>query len=225
MPFQALRPIYERILGSEEEITNEDSGKKEANIWHNVYHSKAIHWICSICLLLLLVAQSLYYTYYTGLRRVGTYESGFATEFGPLHSAIDLVEVQFTGTLAYTESGHLYIDIGEDGVKYFGKPSPEIDHAWHNLLGTTWNFYISEEEAEALPRSSKKYQEYHLGRIGPDVFHTLHCLNEVRKVLDSEYYFNTTLKGLTRQERVHIVTGLDGAQDVRVHQVQTDFQQ
>jgi hypothetical protein len=54
---------------------------------------------------------------------------------GPLHSAIDIVEVQFSGTLAYTETGHLYIDIGEDGVRYFGNPSPEVDQAWRNLIG------------------------------------------------------------------------------------------
>lgn len=40
--------------------------------------------------------------------------------------------------------------------------------------------------------------------MGPDVLHTLHCVNEVRKVLDSEYYFNVTLKELKRVKRLHI---------------------
>jgi hypothetical protein len=54
---------------------------------------------------------------------------------GPSRSAIDIVKLQFGGTLSYTETGHLYIDLGEDGIKYFGLPSPEVDKAWDDLIG------------------------------------------------------------------------------------------
>lgn len=56
--------------------------------------------------------------------------------------------------------------------------------------------------------------------LRPDVLHTLHCVvsrvlrhdsyytnrkkNEIRKVIDSEHYFNTTIKELTRGKRLHI---------------------
>jgi hypothetical protein len=54
---------------------------------------------------------------------------------GPTRSTIEVIEVGFTGNLEYTESGHLYIDLGEDGVRYFGEPSPEVDQAWDDLIG------------------------------------------------------------------------------------------
>ncbi|RFU34902.1 hypothetical protein B7463_g1498, partial [Scytalidium lignicola] len=68
----------------------------------------------TFCLFFLLVAQSLYYS---GPQRSSTYETGFASDFRPATPTIDIVEVAFTGNLAYTDTGHLYIDLGKDGVR------------------------------------------------------------------------------------------------------------
>ena len=35
----------------------------------------------------------------------------------------------------YTDTGHLYIDLGNNSERYVGKPSPEVDQAWEDLLG------------------------------------------------------------------------------------------
>ena len=40
--------------------------------------------------------------------------------------------------------------------------------------------------------------------MGPDVLHTLHCLNAVRKLLDSPYYYNHTFDQHNRARRIHI---------------------
>ncbi|KAH8805152.1 hypothetical protein F5884DRAFT_754725 [Xylogone sp. PMI_703] len=181
MPFQAHRPICERILGSEDETVNEEV-EKSARTFGTSSHS-----------ITLITAN---------YERLARMKVASPPEFSPLHSSIDLVEVQFSGTLAYTEADHLYMDIGEDGVRHFGEPSPEIDQAWRDLPG----------KRDALPRGSK-YQDYP-GRVGyvraedilvtlaktasrPDLFHTLHCINEVRKIPDGEYLRISPLWPLT----------------------------
>jgi len=137
---------YQQIRGSEEELLRQWQNRNKNSSYSR--KPNAVPWICSVICLLLLGVQLLYYT---RLQRHGTYETGFATEFGELSvkgqiiiyliilgpsiSTINLVEVEFSGTLAYTETGHLYIDLGRDGVRYFGEPGPEVDQAWQALIG------------------------------------------------------------------------------------------
>lgn len=51
-----------------------------------------------------------------------------------LREIVDVIPTQFTGTLRYKNGEHLYIDLGTNGVQYFGGPSEDIDHAWNDLL-------------------------------------------------------------------------------------------
>ncbi|KAK0388811.1 hypothetical protein NLU13_5054 [Sarocladium strictum] len=73
----------------------------------------------------------------------------------------------------------IYPDAIRHTTKYMGRPSPELDEAW-------------EPFADELPDEPG----YHAVML--DIFHSLHCLNEVRKSLNPEYYgapserFNTT---------------------------------
>lgn len=53
----------------------------------------------------------------------------------PFHESIEVKPVQFSGTLRYTDEGHLYIDLGPGGIRYFGVPGPEVDAAWEELIG------------------------------------------------------------------------------------------
>ena len=72
---------YRRIGASQDELLGEAQDGNEKG-WRDSRNSKSLPWICStICLFFLLGAQSLYYA---GFRRCGTYETGFATEFGEL---------------------------------------------------------------------------------------------------------------------------------------------
>lgn len=43
----------------------------------------------------------------------------------------------FSGTLAYTDTGRLYATTGPDGIRYVGKPTPDVDRAWEELIGGT----------------------------------------------------------------------------------------
>lgn len=54
----------------------------------------------------------------------------------PTKASIELQEVMFTNALQYNETSKEYYrehDPGEE--QYVGKPSPEIDEAWEELLG------------------------------------------------------------------------------------------
>ncbi|CAI6335836.1 unnamed protein product [Periconia digitata] len=115
-----------------------------------------------------------------------SFETGFHTEIGKLHPIVKLAPTKFTGTLKY-KGEHLYIDLGPNGTQYFGKPSPEIDAAWDTLVEGIGN-------EDVWPGDI----------ISPDVLHTLHCLNAVRKLLDSPYYYKKPMEAHNRARRIHI---------------------
>lgn len=61
--------------------------------------------------------------------------------------------VKFTGTLRYKDGEHLYIDLGPNGVQYFGSPSNLIDDAWQELLiGLSKLFATIDSGSETLMR-------------------------------------------------------------------------
>jgi len=77
MPLDSMPPLeYQQVSSSEEKLLGESrDGNEESD---EVPKSKSLPWICStICLLFILVAQSIY----TAFRRSNTYEIGFATDF------------------------------------------------------------------------------------------------------------------------------------------------
>ncbi|EXJ76121.1 uncharacterized protein A1O5_00629 [Cladophialophora psammophila CBS 110553] len=122
----------------------------------------------------------------------------------PAKSTIATKRTKFSGTMKYTDGGHLYMDMSPENVRYFGEPSPEVDQAWAELIGPAMQFSMSREEADAL--AVKSYEHPKDGfLVTPDVLHTLHCVNHVRKIIDSEYYFKVPLHGLPRKQRVHTV--------------------
>jgi hypothetical protein len=75
---------------------------------------------------------------------------------------------------------------------YFGRPSPDIDAAWAELLQYEYPALTPEEislnpflsydmEKDKHPVTGKHH-------FALDVFHNLHCLNAVRMELDKDYY-------------------------------------
>lgn len=119
-------------------------------------------------------------------------ESGaqvYRTDFAEARGAIDLEEVEFTGTALFDDDdGHAYVKPQE--VSYVGKPSKEIDNAWHNLIDRRYT-WITDEEAEAAwgPNYTQYWRKPGFGyRAGFDVLHTLHCVDVLRKVIYKDHY-------------------------------------
>jgi len=49
-------------------------------------------------------------------------------------SHIKLEVIKFSGGLKYDDDGRLYRNVDSSQVDYVGKPSPEMDKAWHSLV-------------------------------------------------------------------------------------------
>ncbi|KAH8894719.1 hypothetical protein GQ53DRAFT_821074 [Thozetella sp. PMI_491] len=74
---------------------------------------------------------------------------------------------------------------------FFGEHGDAVDHTWHELA-FPFAFEVSEEEATLL-WGEDKYKQYldpptQTYRAGLDVFHSLHCIDWIRRALDLEYY-------------------------------------
>ncbi|KAK2595877.1 hypothetical protein N8I77_013669 [Diaporthe amygdali] len=119
----------------------------------------------------------------------GGYEQGWPTDFVSIRGHIETERRTFTGAPAIRRNGTVYVP-HQDSVRYVGAPSPEIDHAWEQLVGGRY-FLITEEEAKATWGTDYRdyWSEARGGYVlGLDVFHTLHCLNQIRQKLNPEYY-------------------------------------
>ena len=80
MPSLKYQPIISSEKDHDEEEQVSQSGTHQDE--RGCFNIKLLPWIFStICLFILLAAQSLYYSYF---RPISTYESGFATEFSEL---------------------------------------------------------------------------------------------------------------------------------------------
>ncbi|KAH8805171.1 hypothetical protein F5884DRAFT_798588 [Xylogone sp. PMI_703] len=116
-------------------------------------------------------------------------EAGFPTDYKPVLPEVDIEEVLFTGGPAFDENGDMYIP-NPARIKYIGDPNEEIDQAWDELIKGRY-FKITEQEAKEA--FGEKYNETWYEKAGAyvaglDMFHTLHCLDQLRRVLYPDYY-------------------------------------
>ncbi|KAE9375973.1 hypothetical protein N431DRAFT_404073 [Stipitochalara longipes BDJ] len=93
---------------------------------------------------------------------------------------------------------------------YRADPSPEVDEAWHRIANTN-TIVLSTEDVEKLGFNSSRTARYppelgfgldaHIGRI--DVFHQLHCLNEIRKDVNFDHYFGHKYGNRSNVPEIH----------------------
>ncbi|KAK5994229.1 hypothetical protein PT974_07672 [Cladobotryum mycophilum] len=187
---------YEKIqqLGDNESVTA--SEKRCKRFLYSAILS-CYPWMISTFILAIIVVSGI------ASSQTNKCTRSFSTEFEPLRELVEWKEVTFGGTLRYTELGHLYMDNGPDGIEYFGPPSPEIDRAWKDLIGGEYLIEISPEEVGIIEGKSDEHPVAGY-RMIPDFIHSLHCVNHVRMILDSEHYFNASLSNLRRIDRIHI---------------------
>ncbi|CEJ55178.1 hypothetical protein PMG11_01449 [Penicillium brasilianum] len=118
--------------------------------------------------------------------RIATYERGFSTDLDALKSQIQLHQVRFTGGLELNETGKLHRIIDPRQPQYVGPPAPEIDAAWDELM-LALDLDLPLKESEDV-RWTMKGEENDKYRVSLDMYHSLHCLNAIRRALDSDYY-------------------------------------
>ncbi|KAK4443389.1 hypothetical protein QBC34DRAFT_311174 [Podospora aff. communis PSN243] len=123
---------------------------------------------------------------------LGTFASGYATDFITARKQIHVTQTRFTGGPAFDDKGKIYVP-NPSPKMFVGDPiaHPEIDRNWDNL---TWGRYVlvTKEEAIATWGEENAWQYWDKQRggyvTGFDMFHTLHCLNNLRKALNPSYY-------------------------------------
>jgi len=179
--------------------------------WHRVH----LNWVPCVLLICFLSIASftsgyLLSHFINAQSQVGTYENGFKTDF-PLPVHVPLQDVLFTGSPQFFKNGTSWrpkVDRNApwpENETYFGPPSDEIDAAWDKLL---MPIEMTLSEGEAKAQWGDRYTDYWREGQGIhavlDVFHTLHCLNFVRKAFYLDRYPYTPLHG-----EVHLEHCLD----------------
>ncbi|TKA78085.1 hypothetical protein B0A55_03276 [Friedmanniomyces simplex] len=183
------------------------------------YHSPA--WLfCAVGLLCLVVIQNAVFF----LESCG-YESGFKTELAYLKPSIKLHRTRFTGAIRATADGNgLHVPepaLDAHGRRFTGPPSPAVDAAWHDLIYGRYvpftpseiNVLNTDTGVPPLLPLSLTNQSGTDGQVlvpregyygGPDMLHSLHCLNGLRKHLRLDYYGASMPTLPTEYERMHI---------------------
>ncbi|GME27682.1 aquaglyceroporin like other eukaryote [Neofusicoccum parvum] len=133
---------------------------------------------------------------------MGTYETGFATENVVLsESLIKIEQRKFTGGVEFTEDGELFLIDAPGERVYVGEPNGDVDEAWRNILDGRY-FSLTEDEAKSLwGEDYEVYRDQAVGGFtgGFDMFHSLHCLNQLRMALHRDYYPETPHHNMTHQ--------------------------
>ncbi|KAL9624357.1 MAG: hypothetical protein Q9160_001319 [Pyrenula sp. 1 TL-2023] len=152
-------------------------------------------WILSAVLFILLGVSWVFQ--FSSKSGGASFEHGFNTELIPAKPHIQLHKVRYRGTPIFDENGDEYVQYLPGETKYVGEPSDEIDEAWNQLTKRRF-FLLSEEEARIQfgPKYKRYWNEGWGGYAASlDMFHTLHCLDHIRKSLYPEHYHQKSLHG------------------------------
>jgi hypothetical protein len=124
------------------------------------------------------------------------FSTGFSTEFNPIKPYIKEKPLKFYGGPRWYKNGTGYHVHSPNEPTYVGPPDEEMDKAWDTLLKNRY-FTVTEEEAEMTfgkPHGVYNHTNGDGYLVGLDVLHTLHCVNQLRKALDKDYYYNKQTK-------------------------------
>jgi len=115
-----------------------------------------------------------------------------------MKQSIRLHRKRFSGATRAHPNGTLYHVFASGEPRYVGLPSPDIDDAWDTLLGNRYIRFLDPKVTalntdRGLPDLSPIFSNASgddSGRSygGPDMLHSLHCLNIMRKQIDIDYY-------------------------------------
>ncbi|KAL9053253.1 MAG: hypothetical protein Q9206_004002 [Seirophora lacunosa] len=194
---------FSKITGDEPEYTQlekahlmEDAGSEADTSLHRRNARVArlgtqVPWALSAVLLVLLGASWAFK--WSSQCGASSFERGFDTELEPAKPHIQMQKVRYRGTPIFGDDGEEYVEYLPGEKRYVGEPSDEIDEAWNEL--TKRRFFLL-SETEAKTQFGSKYTRYwNEGWGGLDIFHTLHCLDHIRKSLYPDHYHQSSLHG------------------------------
>ncbi|CZR69056.1 uncharacterized protein PAC_18957 [Phialocephala subalpina] len=101
--------------------------------------------------------------------------------------AISQTTVTFSSSLDFVDKEHIYRIFDPARPEYVGNEAEEIDRNWDALILPA-DIYISDEEARGVGGNLSRSHETGKFKIELEVFHSLHCLNMLRKRIYSDLY-------------------------------------
>ncbi|KAJ3737768.1 hypothetical protein DFJ43DRAFT_23524 [Lentinula guzmanii] len=127
---------------------------------------------------------------------LGRYWHNSRIQCSPLGSPLRLVYSPAQEAIEYNLLKFAF-GFGDDITPYQGVPSPQVDAAWSALYPYPAAAVPKSEAAKMANKTSPIPGDETNYMVIPEVFHTLHCLNTIRKALHPEYY-NFTASELDR---------------------------
>ncbi len=93
---------------------------------------------------------------------------------------------RYTGKLKFDEESKRVVRVLDSEIEYFGEPSDEIEEAWETMLRYEFPMLYADEVPDDLD-DANRLEDKHF-HFEPDLFHNLHCLNEIRKEVSKTLY-------------------------------------
>jgi hypothetical protein len=132
--------LYRPVHGEDTDSTSHVSEFIEPRTYQKSYLHLVAPWIASTISLVLVSGYLLFQQHGSASSAcLASFSPAFRTDLRDSHPYIIQEERAFTGGLLFNETlGMVYRDIDPSQPQYFGLPTPDIDHAWDDLLrGTT----------------------------------------------------------------------------------------
>ncbi|KAF2770278.1 hypothetical protein EJ03DRAFT_78186 [Teratosphaeria nubilosa] len=176
--------------------------------------SSPIWLISTLVLLTIIIAQNILATHYA------SYEHGFSTDISALKPALKMQKTRFKSAIRDLPNATMHVPepaLDSNGRHFTGPPSDEIDAAWDDLISGRYERFTDSEVAwlnsdaglAAVVPIDEPQAEWMRGEAGvyggPDMLHSLHCLNGLRKHFDYDYYAERKmLMAGDQAERMHV---------------------
>ncbi|CAI7582533.1 unnamed protein product [Penicillium palitans] len=87
------------------------------------------------------------------LTRHGSFETGYPSELVTKRmwqalatNAIQVSQIKFTGGIKFDDNGSMYRDATAPGPSYVGPPSPQLDAAWDQMIGTRYLAFTEKQK-------------------------------------------------------------------------------
>ncbi|KAH9823748.1 Dimethylamine methyltransferase MtbB1 [Teratosphaeria destructans] len=176
--------------------------------------SSPIWLISTLILLTIVITQNILATHYA------SYNHGFSTDISALKPALKMQKTRFKSAIRDLPNATMHVPepaLDSKARQFTGPPSDEIDAAWDDLIHGRYERFTDSEVAwlnadaglAAVVPIDEPQAEWMRGEAGvyggPDMLHSLHCLNGLRKHFDYDYYAerNMLMAG-DQAERMHV---------------------
>ncbi|KAJ5509057.1 hypothetical protein N7527_011200 [Penicillium freii] len=208
--FQIKSQNYDPVADEEESTFTDEKGLNTKPLGSNY---RSLPWCITTFLFAGLAA--LFFVRNLQLTRHGSFETGYPSELvakkmwqALASNAIQVSQIKFTGGIKFHDDGSMYRDATAPGPSYVGPPSPQLDAAWDQMIGTRY-LAFTEKQKGSFHVEMDHSDKDGLYRAGPDVMHSLHCVDKLRRTIDGYLYQVSEVVDESPQNVMHLEHCID----------------